>query len=118
MPRRNIAAIATVAVILLATITGYRLGVFESASPQSVDFSFEGYQFGNPETVIDLGIQPLWLPGVISEVMRRDSILHEALAKRGFEIRFHAFLKGADVNSFIASRHLEAGIGEYIPIQE
>ena len=115
MNKRVFAAIGLIAAVLVTLFAGFHLGVFERSQPVRIDFSYEGHRFGDPGSVIDLGIQPLWLPGVISEVMRRDTILHEALAEHGFEIRFHPFLKGADVNTFIASRHLEAGIGGDMP---
>lgn len=68
------------------------------------------YQFGNDASVIDIGTQPLDLPGVITEVMKRDPLLHSILAEQGLEARFHPFLKGADVNFFLARGDLEAGI--------
>ncbi len=74
----------------------------------SCDFGDEG--------IIDIGTQPVYLPtGVITELMKRDRILHTALSEIGMEMRFHAFLKGADVNFFIERGDLEAGIGGDMP---
>ena len=76
---------------------------------------YRHYQFGDSYKVIDIGTQPLFLPGVISEVMKRDTILKSELAEVGVEARFHSFLKGADVNFFLARGDLEAGIGGDMP---
>ncbi|MBF0128206.1 MAG: ABC transporter substrate-binding protein [Magnetococcales bacterium] len=66
--------------------------------------------------MIDLGIQPLWLPsGIITEVMKRDGILREQLRREGMTIRFHPFLKGADVNEEIHGHALEGGVGGDMP---
>lgn len=76
---------------------------------------YSSYQFGDDHKVFDIGTQPLFLPGVITEVMQRDEILKSQLAVRGVVARFHAFLKGADVNFFLASGDLEAGVGGDMP---
>lgn len=76
---------------------------------------YSRYRYGGENKIVDIGTQPLFLPGVISEVMKRDAILKSELAERGLEARFHSFLKGADVNYFLASGDLEAGIGGDMP---
>ena len=90
------------------------------ADKPQTDFSqhpvYRSYSFGAGPAVIDVGIQPLWLPpGIITEAMRRDQVLRRALKKMGKEIRFHAFLKGADVNHFLGQGQLEVGIGGDMP---
>ncbi len=88
-----------------------------SAAPDlSDDPIYKDYEFGQDESVIDLGAQPMWIPtGLISETMRRDTLLHTALAEKGLRIRFHSFLKGADVNFFMRRGDLEVGIGGDMP---
>lgn len=77
---------------------------------------YRNYEFGADDSVIDMGIQPMWLPtGIISELMRRDGILHAALSRQGLKIRFHPFLKGADVNHCLFRGDLEVGIGGDMP---
>jgi len=77
---------------------------------------YKTYKFGEGPNVIDIGVQPLWLPpGIITEVMSRDRILQKSLAKQGKEVRFHHFLKGSDVNYFIGKGDLEAGVGGDMP---
>lgn len=72
---------------------------------------YSTYDFGKSGAVVDIGIQPLWVPTcIITEVMKRDGVLVEALAGMGMEVRFHAFLKGADINFFLQRGDLEAGI--------
>jgi NitT/TauT family transport system substrate-binding protein len=73
------------------------------------------YDFSD-ENVIDFGIQPLWIPtSIITEAMKRDEVLKRTLSEKGLELRFHSFLKGADVNFFIRREDLEAGIGGDMP---
>jgi len=77
---------------------------------------YSSYNFGENENVIDFGTQPLWVPtSAISEVMKHDKILQDALKQEGFEIRFHSFSKGIDVNYFFGQGNLEAGIGGDLP---
>ncbi|MBF0401704.1 MAG: ABC transporter substrate-binding protein [Magnetococcales bacterium] len=77
---------------------------------------YSHYPFGTDESVIDFGTQPLWLPaGLITEVMRRDGILRETLHQQGKTIRFHPFMKGADVNRYIHDGVLEGGVGGDMP---
>lgn len=77
---------------------------------------YSNYDFGHQDNIIDIGIQPLWIPpGIITETMKRDAVLQRALSEDGMEIRFHAFLKGADVNFFLKRGDLEAAIGGDMP---
>lgn len=77
---------------------------------------YKGYKFSRRENVIDFGTQPLWLPtSLISETIKRDTVLRQALAERGLEIRFHPFLKGADVNFFLGRGDMEVAIGGDMP---
>ena len=44
---------------------------------------YMNYEFGQDDSVIDLGTQPLWVPTcLISEVMQRDTVLYAALAEQ------------------------------------
>lgn len=77
---------------------------------------YRQYHFGVDEQVVDLGVQPLWQPaGLVSEVMKRDQILRQAFLRQGKSIRFHSFLKGSDVNSFLHQGVLEGGFGGDMP---
>ncbi len=77
---------------------------------------YSNYKFNNTEDVINIGIQPLYFPtGLISEAMKRDLILKKTLLKHGKEIRFYQFLKGDDVNFFLKSGDLDAGVGGDMP---
>ncbi|MBF0191060.1 MAG: NrtA/SsuA/CpmA family ABC transporter substrate-binding protein [Magnetococcales bacterium] len=72
--------------------------------------------FDDSQAVVDIGIQPLWLPiGIITEVMKRDGILQEALRQSGAVVRFHPFLKGADLNLQLRDGKLEGGFGGDMP---
>ena len=78
--------------------------------------TYQGYRFGRTHTIVNIGIQPLWLPGaVVTEVMKRDQVLHDDMAALKLEVRFHPFLKGADVNYFLHHGDLEGGIGGDMP---
>lgn len=74
------------------------------------------YSFSNSKHVIDFGDQPYWVPAaIITEFMIRDPILKEELDKLGFIIRNHHFLKGADLNYFLARGDLEVGVAGDMP---
>jgi NitT/TauT family transport system substrate-binding protein len=77
---------------------------------------YSRYEFDHGENVINMGVQPFYMPtGIISEAMKRDALLREALAKLGMEIKFYPFLKGADVNFFLQRNDLQVGIGGDMP---
>jgi ABC-type taurine transport system substrate-binding protein len=77
---------------------------------------YSRYDFGNGPGVINFASQPLAVPiGVIGEVMRRDRLLRSALAELGYEIRFHPFLKGDDINQFIRQGKIAAALGGDMP---
>lgn len=72
---------------------------------------YSTYQFAGNEKIINFGSQPLAVfMGSLGELMRRDAILHEELAKLGCEIRIHAFLKGADLGFFIREGDVQGGM--------
>lgn len=77
---------------------------------------YSTYKFDNTDKVVNIGTQPLYMPtGLITETMKRDLILKKALDERGVELRFYPFLKGHDVNIFLKSGDLDAGIGGDMP---
>ena len=47
--------------------------------------------------------------------MRRDPILQEELESLGYTTNFHSFLKGNDINYFLANDDLEIGVGGDMP---
>jgi len=70
-------------------------------APTMIDLSnhpiYSQYEFGEGTNIIDFGAQPLWVPTcLITETMRRDTILMKTMSELGLKIRFHFFLKGAD----------------------
>lgn len=69
---------------------------------------YSQYSFVSDCSVIDLGIQPLAIPGnTLPEVMKHDRVLARELASRGRTLRFHNFLNGGDINSFLERGDLE-----------
>jgi NitT/TauT family transport system substrate-binding protein len=77
---------------------------------------YKNYNFEKSDNIINVGIQPLWLPpGIITETIRRDKVLQNALSEAGMQIRFYAFFKGSDVNYFLGKGILDAGIGGDMP---
>jgi ABC-type nitrate/sulfonate/bicarbonate transport system substrate-binding protein len=78
---------------------------------------YSGYPFGSDEKVIDFATQPLAAPlGVIVEAMKRDRILRGQLKSKGKELRFHAFLKGADGNYFMKRGLVEIAVTGDTPV--
>ena len=98
-------------VLIISRFSGREEAPIVSAPDLSEHPIYSKYDFGKAENIIDIGVQPLWVPAcIITEVMRRDEALREALAEVGLEVRFHPFLKGADVNFFLQRGDLEVGI--------
>ncbi len=82
-----------------------------AASDMSAHPVYSKYEFGVEDSIIDIGVQPLFVPmNIIHETMKRDRMLHRALAAKGMEIRFHSFHKGQDINFFVERGDLEAAI--------
>jgi ABC-type nitrate/sulfonate/bicarbonate transport system substrate-binding protein len=107
--------------ILLAALSLSLPGLAETAAAGSQpDLSrhpvYSKYDFGTAPEVIDFGTQPLAVPiGVIAEVMKRDRILRNSLREKGFEIRFHPFLKGSDISFFLKQGKIDAAMAGDIP---
>lgn len=77
---------------------------------------YSTYEFAAKEDIINIGTQPLYLPtGLITEVMKRDLLLKEALLKYNLKLQFYSFLKGDDVNFFLKKGDLQAGVGGDMP---
>ena len=96
------------------------VGVFTHKEKTSIDRAppdlqnhpiYSTYEFPKDETVISIGVQPLWIfANNISEIIQRDAILHHTLQKIGLQIRFYPFLKGADLNYFVQHGDLKGGM--------
>lgn len=71
---------------------------------------YSTYVFEKGANVIHFGYQPLWIfQNNIVEIMKRDAVLRKRLGKLGLKIKFHAFLKGEDVNFFALRNDLQGG---------
>ena len=111
----------TVCLILIAHTAMLKIGRAEDQSiVNTPDLSnhpiYSKYKFNNTENVINLGTQPFFSPtGLITEVMKRDTVLHNSLSRSGIEVGFYAFLKGNDVNYFLRKGDIDVGIGGDMP---
>jgi NMT1-like family len=77
---------------------------------------YSKYEFDNTDRTIRIGTQPLYLPGsLITEALKRDTILKEELSKMGLKILFYDFLKGDDINFFLTRGDLDGGVGGDMP---
>ncbi len=77
---------------------------------------YSKYKFNNTENVINLGVQPMYLPtGFITEVIKRDGVLQKVLAALGMKTGFYPFFKGDDVNYFLRKGDIDVGIGGDMP---
>ncbi len=77
---------------------------------------YSKYHFSRNDSVVNIGIQPLYLPtGIILEVVKRDKILNEYLKSLGKKIHYYSFLKGADVNHYLQQKLLDGGVGGDMP---
>jgi sulfonate transport system substrate-binding protein len=114
--------ILTAIVILLIILFPLRKGMLENPpnNNQGDLLShpiYSKYVFDHTDKVINIGVQPLYLPtGLFSEAMKRDMLLQKALQTLGVEVRYYPFLKGDDVNFFLQNRDLDIGIGGDMPV--
>ncbi len=77
---------------------------------------YSTYAFKNTGPVINIGVQPLYLPtSLITEVMAKDKILRKAIQTLGMKLRFFAFYKGDDVNYFLKTQDIDVGVGGSMP---
>ncbi|MDR4504229.1 MAG: ABC transporter substrate-binding protein [Candidatus Scalindua sp.] len=82
-----------------------------SASNPSPHHNYTDYKIKNRENVIAIGCQPLYLPtSLITEAMKRDRVLGNALSELNMKSIFYSFLKGEDINFFLEMGDLDAGI--------
>ncbi len=92
------------------------LGFSYASSDTPVDPHYSKYEFVKGENIINMGVQPMALPEVITtETMSRDVVLYDMLRGMGLEIRFFPFFKGADVNQFLLRGDLQVGVGGDMP---
>jgi sulfonate transport system substrate-binding protein len=102
-------------IVLAAVIMALRGDMKSSKGSAPSDSSlhqiYQTYRFEKGEKVVHFGIQPLWIfEGNVSELMKRDLILRDKLRELGLTMRFHAFLKGEDINFFIRKGDLQGGL--------
>jgi len=107
-------------VVLVSTRGSFRGKINPPKTTPEQDLSnhpiYSKYQFNNTENTINIGIQPLWTPtGFITETLKRDNVLLNALSELGKKIQFFSFLKGDDVNFFLTRKDIDAGIGGDMP---
>ncbi len=76
---------------------------------------YSNYQFSADPKIINMGIQPLGVPiGAVSELIKRDKILHKKLDQLGFKLSFYDFLKGSDLFYFW-EKGLDIGLSGDMP---
>ncbi len=77
---------------------------------------YSQYQFNMSDSVVNIGIQPLYLPtGIIFEVIKRDQIFKKEMAALGKEVNYYPFFKGTDVNFFMGQGLINGGVGGDMP---
>ncbi len=117
-------SITIILILGMVIVTIFNIGSFtkveKQPTPSEPDLTdhpfYKNYVFGEVDSVIDFGIQPLWIPtSLFTEIIKRDVILQQILSEKGFELRFHPFFKGADVNFFLKRGELDMGIGGDMP---
>ncbi len=120
--KRIISLSLAAGVILLISTTYLKTGKAEKYSEfttpdLSIHPTYSNYKFNKAEDIVNLGVQPIYSPtGLISETMKRDTTLHDALSGLGMKVRFYAFLKGDDVNYFLRRGDIDAGISGDMPV--
>ncbi len=77
---------------------------------------YSNYHFSQSNSVINIGIQPMYLPtGILFEVIKRDIIFNKIISNSKKEIKYQSFFKGADINFFLQQKILDGGIGGDMP---
>lgn len=121
MKSRLVAVVFAVIVISIVVMVIVRMAKLEKSlvipEPNLKDHPiYSQYDFVPVENVINFGIQPFNTPaGQITETMKRDLILRDALAEIGMEIRFYEFLQDDEINFFLKQGKLHAGVGGDLP---
>lgn len=111
----------TCCIIAIAVFCLAKAGLAESNPLRSPDLTkhplYSTYDFGKGSKIVNFGVQPIAVPiGLIGEVMKRDRILKRALKERGWDIRFHAFLKGSDLNFFVRRGSIDGAMAGDMPV--
>lgn len=118
---KYVSAVGIIAAVLLTiALPPKEQGADDGRTTATPDYSnhpiYSAYDFSNSDSVINIGLQPLYLPASwIFEVVKRDTILKNELSTLGLEARYYPFLKGDDVNFFLRRGDLDAGIGGDMP---
>ena len=77
---------------------------------------YSTYKFEKSPNVVNIGVQPLWLPvNIIVAAMKRDAVLGREMEKIGVKLRFYDFLKGTDLNFFLQRGDLHGGFSGDVP---
>jgi sulfonate transport system substrate-binding protein len=105
----------TLLLVVIAALILIYLGRHARRETASADLLhhpiYSTYTFETNNNIINFGYQPLWLfASNIAEIMKRDVTLKQRLEEIGMEIRFHAFLKGEDLNFFVLRNELQGGM--------
>jgi sulfonate transport system substrate-binding protein len=115
--RRLVCGMVFGALVSLISVGVAHTGENEPTLPRgsSADLSrhpiYSTYRLEQDGKTVHIGIQPLWIcEGNVAEVMKRDVILQRGLRELGLDIRFHAFLKGQDVDFFVRRGDLQGGM--------
>ena len=81
---------------VLVTLNVLTLAFFFGMAP-----TLASAEAGTPDVggkVIDIGVQPMAFPvAMFGEVIKRDRILRDQMAKTGWSVRQHPYLKGNDM---------------------
>ncbi len=102
--------------VLALVIAGLLAASCKEQAPRTApDFAhnprYRHYLFSQDDKTIVIGVPTPWgTIGQIVEVMKRDELLRRALARIGYRVRFLPFLKGEDINYFLAQGSLEGAI--------
>ena len=107
-------ALATGSIMLLVALNVLTLAFFFGMAP-----TLASAEAGTPDAggkVIAIGVQPLAFPeAMFGEVIKRDRILRDQLAKTGWSVRQHPYLKGNDMFEHLGQDKLEAAMLGDIP---
>jgi len=117
-------AMVILLVIFLFGLSGvfyriYNADTWSSPSVETISYQLNSYNYHLTDStqVIEIGVQPLWVPAsIITQLMQYDQVLLEMLQSRDYQIRFYNYYKGADLIYLIQKHQLEGGVAGDMPV--
>ncbi len=97
----------------------YHAETWSVPAGETITYKLNSYDYPLTDSarVIEMGVQPLWVPAsIITQMMQYDQVLREMLRAKNYEIRFYNYYKGADLIHLVEMNQLEVGVAGDMPV--